>query len=285
MRLQHLAFTERPDGAGDDAGPREPNHRGVAGLGGGTHVVGLLREQRGARGGCGKELLEGCDGAGRLDEVGMLDDRRVFGEEGPELLAVLSGFEGGVKGSRRPERGGSHIHNYSCTTTVVNVNVDRMASLDPASIDLPTLTALAGASANEYLLARVRGAGHESIRMSHGYVFQHLIGGSPTVSELAEALGVTQQAASKSVLELEKLGYVERRPDPADSRVRFIALTAKGRAVIARGRAARAKLEADLAAEIGLRAMAQARRAMLALLERTGGIAAIANRRVKPPSR
>jgi DNA-binding MarR family transcriptional regulator len=67
--------------------------------------------------------------------------------------------------------------------------------------------------------------------------------------------------------------------------VRRIALTAKGRSVIARGRAARAKLEAELAAEIGPRAIADARRAMLALLERTGGIAAIANRRVKLPSR
>ena len=215
----------------------------------------------------------------------MLDDPRVFGEEGPELLTMLSGFEGGVKSSYRYERCLVHIHNYSCTTTVVNVNVDLMARLDPESIDLPTLTALAGASANEYLLARLRGAGHESIRMSHGYVFQHLIGGSPTVSDLAEALGVTQQAASKSVLELEKLGYVVRQPDLADSRVRRIALTAKGRSIIARGRAARAKLEAELAAEIGPRAIADARRAMLALLERTGGIAAIANRRVKLPSR
>ena len=43
------------------------------------------------------------------------------------------------------------------------------------------------------------------------------------MGELAEALGVTQQAASKSVLELEKLGYVERQPDLVDSRVRRIA--------------------------------------------------------------
>jgi DNA-binding MarR family transcriptional regulator len=160
-----------------------------------------------------------------------------------------------------------------------------MARLDPATIDLATLTSLAAASANEYLLARLRSAGHENVRTSHGYVFQHLLGDTPpTVSELAELLGVTQQAASKSILELEALGYVERRPDEDDSRARRIALTAKGRAVIERGRTARAKLEAELAEALGSRTLESARRAMLVLLEHTGGLEAVKKRSAKPPS-
>ena len=48
---------------------------------------------------------------------------------------------------------------------------------------------------------------------------------------------MTSQAVSKSVRELEALGYVERWSDPADGRVRRVALTDKGRAVLEAGRA------------------------------------------------
>lgn len=159
-----------------------------------------------------------------------------------------------------------------------------MATLDPASIDLATLATLAGGAATDHLLAKLHDAGHASIRTSHGYVFQHLIEGTPTVGELADALGVTQQAASKSVLELESLGYVERKPDPDDSRIRRVVLTARGRGVIERGRTARAKLESEIAKEVGPQAMKAARRALLALLEHTGGLDAVATRKVKLPS-
>jgi len=146
------------------------------------------------------------------------------------------------------------------------------------------LAALAGLSANEHLLTRVRAAGHPQIRNSHGYVFQCLIDGPRAVGEIAQQLGVTQQAASKAVLELETLGYVERRLDAQDSRVRQVALTSKGRQVIERGRASRAALEAELIAELGPRTVASARRALLALLQHTGGLEAVAGRRVKLPT-
>ncbi len=159
-----------------------------------------------------------------------------------------------------------------------------MTPLDPAAIDLPTLVSLTGLATSEHLLRRLREGGHPEVRISHGYVFQHLLGGSPTVGELAGLLDITQQGASKVVVELESLGYVERRPDLDDSRVRRVALTALGRTVIERGRTARAKLEAELLADIGPRAMKATRRTLLRLLERTGGLASVAARRVKPPS-
>jgi DNA-binding MarR family transcriptional regulator len=159
-----------------------------------------------------------------------------------------------------------------------------MAALDPETIDVATLAWLAGASANQHLLRSVRGSKHAKIRIAHGYVFQHLIDGAPTVGRLAELLGVTQQAASKVVVELEGLGYVERRQDGPDRRVRTIALTRRGAAVVARGRAARAALEARLAAKVGARAMGEARKALVALLDVTGGLRAVSARRAKPPS-
>lgn len=159
-----------------------------------------------------------------------------------------------------------------------------MERLDLRSIDLPTLSLLAGVAANETLLERIRAAGHHALRNAHGYLFQHLLIGPKSVGELAALLGVTQQAVSKTALELEQLGYVERHIDTSDARVRRVALTAAGRAVVAQARAERAKLEAELVEAVGSRAVAAARRALIAMLEITGGTDAVVQRRVKPPS-
>jgi DNA-binding MarR family transcriptional regulator len=166
---------------------------------------------------------------------------------------------------------------------VVNGSVPDMSRLAPASIDLPTLAALAGNAVSEHLLAELRAAGHAGVRASHGYIFQLLIDGPKAVGELAPLLGVTQQAASKAVLELEALGYIERRAD-GDNRVKRIALSARGRAVIRDSRQFRAKLEARIVDVVGARAVASARSALLALLEETSGLDSVARRRVRPPA-
>lgn len=151
------------------------------------------------------------------------------------------------------------------------------------AMDVPTLAFLAGVAANEYLLRRLRDRGIE-LRNAHGYVIQHLIEGEPTIGEIAERLEVTQQAASKTVLELEELGYVKRVSDPNDARVRRVALTRAGTRLLEKARADRAQLEASLSAVVGPRALDATRRALMALLEQTGSLGAVESRRAKPPS-
>jgi DNA-binding MarR family transcriptional regulator len=157
-----------------------------------------------------------------------------------------------------------------------------MAELKPDELDLPTLAALAGAAANQHLLRRLRNDGYAGVRISHGYVIQNLIGESPTVGELADRLGVSQQAASKTVVEMEALRLVARVPDAADSRVRRVQLTDQGRALLAAGRAARAELERAVGADVG--DLGAARRALVSLLEHTGELASVTRRRVRPTS-
>lgn len=161
---------------------------------------------------------------------------------------------------------------------------ERGPHLAPDTIDVATLAWLAGSAANEHLLRAVRGSTHAKVRNAHGYVFQHLLNGPRTVGELALLLGVTQQAASKVVVELEGLGYVERRGDETDKRVRRVHLTRRGTAVVERGRAARRALEARLVEEIGPKRVEDARKALVALLRVSGGLEAVSSRRVKPPS-
>ncbi|WP_246291264.1 MarR family winged helix-turn-helix transcriptional regulator [Lentzea indica] len=142
-------------------------------------------------------------------------------------------------------------------------------------IDLATLAYLAGSSANDAILRQLHEIGHEGVRVSHGYVIQHLIEGAPTVSELGELLGVTQQAASKQLLELERLGYVARVPDRVDSRIRRAQLTGRGRRLVDDSRRFRRQLDARVGGD-------EAKRALIRLLDATGGSGNVLRRRVAP---
>jgi len=159
-----------------------------------------------------------------------------------------------------------------------------MPDLDIGALDLATMSWLAGSAANDYLLAAIRSAGHPHLRISHGYVFQRLIEAPRTIGEIAEGLGVTQQAASKAVGELTSLGYLTVVPDPLDRRIRRVALSTLGQEAVSAARRARRELESRLAAEIGETALMTARSALGALLHLTGGLHAARRRRVKPPS-
>jgi DNA-binding MarR family transcriptional regulator len=52
-----------------------------------------------------------------------------------------------------------------------------------------------------------------------------------TVSELAELARVRKQTMAQAVDQLERSGYVERRPNPGDQRSRLVFLTERGASV------------------------------------------------------
>lgn len=74
-------------------------------------------------------------------------------------------------------------------------------------------------------------AGFDGIRFHHANVFAFVPPEGIQVAELAALSGVTKQTMAQAVEQLERLGYVERRPDPADGRARLVLLTARGNAV------------------------------------------------------
>src|SRR5204863_3802125 len=95
----------------------------------------------------------------------------------------------------------------------------------PAALDLGYLAQFVGAAFASAVQERLAAEGFDGLRFSHGYLVQHLVEGERTIGELAERLEVTQQAVSKTVAELEGLGYLERLADAADARVRRVRLT------------------------------------------------------------
>jgi DNA-binding MarR family transcriptional regulator len=87
------------------------------------------------------------------------------------------------------------------------------------------------------LHAELARQGHPDLRPMHGFVFQAIGPGGTTAAELGRRLGISKQAAGKTIDALERLGYAERGPDPADARRKVVRLTA--RAVDALERSAR----------------------------------------------
>ncbi|SDF32869.1 DNA-binding transcriptional regulator, MarR family [Lentzea fradiae] len=85
---------------------------------------------------------------------------------------------------------------------------------------------------------------------------------------LAESAQVTKQTAGFLVDQLEKAGYVERVPDPADGRARLVKVTDKALAAVPVANAELAAIEAEWERHLGKRRMAQLREA----LERLGEI-------------
>ena len=74
-------------------------------------------------------------------------------------------------------------------------------------------------------------AGFGDIRPTHSNVFPFVPPEGITVSELAELARVRKQTMAQAVDQLERMGYVERRPNPRDRRSRLVFLTERGAAV------------------------------------------------------
>jgi DNA-binding MarR family transcriptional regulator len=155
--------------------------------------------------------------------------------------------------------------------------------LDPLQLDTGTLALFVGQAAAALVQEQLAAQGFGDLRFSHGYVFQHLIDGEPTVGELATQLGMTQQGASKAVAELERLGYCERVPGAGDARIRRVRLTGRGQDAVAAARRARADVDERLASRFGEQRLAEHRELLARLLDELGGTAAVQRRAVRPP--
>jgi DNA-binding MarR family transcriptional regulator len=91
--------------------------------------------------------------------------------------------------------------------------------------------------------AALREAGFDDIRPAAANVFAFVPAEGITVSGLAELAGVRKQTMAQAVDQLERTGYVERRPNPRDRRSRLVFLTERGAAVPPVTHAAAARVE------------------------------------------
>jgi DNA-binding MarR family transcriptional regulator len=79
--------------------------------------------------------------------------------------------------------------------------------------------------------AALRQAGFGDIRPGQAKVFPFVPPEGIPVGELADRAGVRKQTMAEAVDQLERVGYVERRPNPRDARSQLISLTRRGQLV------------------------------------------------------
>ena len=78
--------------------------------------------------------------------------------------------------------------------------------------------------AHEELAAR----GHPEMRPAHGFAMQAIGTFGATAADVGRRLGVSKQAAGKTIDRLAELGYVERGGESADRRRKLVRLTPRG---------------------------------------------------------
>jgi DNA-binding MarR family transcriptional regulator len=152
---------------------------------------------------------------------------------------------------------------------------------EPLQLDLGYLALFLGLRFNQLVMERFRAMGLQHVRESHGYVIQHLIERQRSITELAQRMEVTQQAASKAVREMVKLGILELVPG-ADRRSKTVTLSPRGWTVVRLGRKIRRQIERRLIRTLGPDYDA-AKSILSAALEALGGLERVRTRRVLSP--
>jgi DNA-binding MarR family transcriptional regulator len=115
------------------------------------------------------------------------------------------------------------------------------------------------------MLERLHKRGFDDLDAAHLNVFQYPGPQGARPSELAARLRMSKQALNYLLGELERLGYLERRPDPDDLRSKRVAVTRRGKSAIAVIREAVGEMETEWAQQLGQKRFAQLRELLLEL--------------------
>ncbi len=82
------------------------------------------------------------------------------------------------------------------------------------------------------LLSAAAGAGYPDVRLAHLQIWGNVGIDGIRLTQLADRAQLSLAACSELVDDLQRLGYLERRADPADGRAKLIFPTARGRALL-----------------------------------------------------
>ena len=149
--------------------------------------------------------------------------------------------------------------NSSSRFTLITAPVPFGPPLIGALLRMPAETV------RERMLERLHESGFTDLDAPHMIVLQWPGPQGTKPSELAARLRMSKQALNYQLGELERRGYVERRPDPDDLRAKRIGVTARGEAAIRVMREAVAEVEAAWTGQLGPERFAQLRELLLDL--------------------
>ena len=134
--------------------------------------------------------------------------------------------------------------------------------------DAPLIGALLRMASEEVrrsMLESLHAHGFDDLDAHHLNVLQYPGPDGVRPSELAAQLRISKQALNYKLGELERLDYLERRPDPDDRRSRRIFMTARGRELVPVVRGAVLETEREWADALGADRLEELRALLLEL--------------------
>jgi len=141
---------------------------------------------------------------------------------------------------------------------------------DPPGFELPLLLFGGFRTLIDRLHAELARQGHPNVRPAYGFAMQAIGRNGATASELGRRLGISKQAAGKTVDRLAALGYVERVDDEADGRRKLLRLTPRGVDALVRSAAIFDDLRADWARSLGRDRLVDLEQSLRAMVPATG---------------
>jgi DNA-binding MarR family transcriptional regulator len=100
--------------------------------------------------------------------------------------------------------------------------------MSSAGYELPLLLFGGFRSIIDELHAELARRGHQDMRPAHGFAMQAIGFSGATATDVGRRLGISKQAAGKTVERLEALGYAQRAADGLDRRRKLVRLTPRG---------------------------------------------------------
>ena len=137
----------------------------------------------------------------------------------------------------------------------------------PTEDDVPPALGRAVRAMSTTLLDKVAGRGFAGMTPAFASLMPLLDPTGVRPSTLAQRSGVTKQAMSQLVRELEARGYVEQVPDELDTRAKLVRLTERGVALHAACAEVRLELHAIAVARLGKARVSRLRQDLLELAD------------------
>jgi DNA-binding MarR family transcriptional regulator len=141
---------------------------------------------------------------------------------------------------------------------------------DRPGYELPLLLLAGFRALIDELHAELARQGHPDVRPAYGFAMQAIGADGASASEVGRRLGVSKQAAGKTIDRLEELGYAERVDDPADGRRKLVRLTRYGIEALGRSAAIFEELRSRWAATLGADRLADLEDALRAMVGPAG---------------
>jgi len=134
----------------------------------------------------------------------------------------------------------------------------KLSRLDmPEGLPEPLTVLLEAASqcVLQTLVARLRARGYEAITEPHMVLFGNLDCGATHAARIAQRMQVSRQAISKTLRELQELGFLRLEDDPQRRNQKLVVMVERGMQLAIEARGELRRIEAEISDRIGARAM------------------------------